>query len=72
MTNRIHGLLVVLDTDLREDDAESLVTALRQLRGVCAVQPLVVDPGTHAARTRARIELTQKLWDVLKDDLGTL
>jgi hypothetical protein len=71
MTDRIHALMVVLDSDLRIDDAEPLMAAIRQLRGVWAVQAMETNPGIHAARVRIRLELSQKLWDVLKEDIAT-
>jgi hypothetical protein len=70
MTDRLHALMVVLDSDLRIDDADELMTAIRQFRGVLAVEPLVVGPEIHAARVRIRMEFSKKIWDVLKDDMA--
>lgn len=34
MTDRINGLMVVLDRDFREDDVQCLVDAIKMLKGV--------------------------------------
>lgn len=65
MTDRIHSLTVVLENDIRIDDAESLISAIKQLRLVIAVEPNVSDPSSVMATVRARDELSKKLWDVL-------
>jgi inosine-uridine nucleoside N-ribohydrolase len=61
MTNRINAITVVLDTDMREDDAEALLAAIRQLRGVLSASGNIADPHTHVAQERMRHELGQKL-----------
>jgi len=65
MTDRIHSLTVVLEKDMRDDDCESLISAIRMLRNVLSVEPHVTDFGDHTARERARCELGEKLWEVL-------
>lgn len=65
MTDRLNALTVVLDKDIRVDDAEALISAIRQLRGVASVTGNVSDINTHIAQERARIDLGSKLWEVL-------
>lgn len=65
MTDRINAITVVLDKDVRIDDAEGLLTAIRQLRGVLSAEPHVSDVRDHMAQERARNELREKLWDAL-------
>jgi hypothetical protein len=65
MTDRFHTLTVVLEQDIREDDAQALISAIGQLRGVLSVTGVVSDVGSHMARERARHELGQKLLDVV-------
>ena len=52
MTDRYNALTVVMEKDMRDDDAEALIAAIRQLRGVLSVSGNVADLG-------------QKLWSVL-------
>lgn len=67
MTDRYNALTVVLERDIREDDAELLINAIRMLRGVLSVNPNVSDLQDHVAIMRVKRELTQKLYDALKD-----
>ncbi len=67
MTDRIAGLFVVLDHDIREDDVQSLVDAVKHMRNVTSVGMHVSDFDTHIAEERARRELATKIWDVLRD-----
>lgn len=66
MTDRLNALTVVLEQDLRVDDAESLITAIRQLKGVASVEPRIVDAGDYIAQTLAKFHLRKKLLEVLE------
>jgi hypothetical protein len=61
MTDRINALTVVLEQDYREDDAESLISAIKLLRGVISVEKNVTDLSDHVAEQRAQHELRAKL-----------
>lgn len=65
MTDRYHSLTVVLDADMRVDDAEVLMSAIRQFRGVAGVTGVVADMASHMAEARARRDLGDKLLAVL-------
>lgn len=65
MTDRFNTLTVVLDRDMREDDAEVLLSAIRQLRGVISVSGNVADVSEYMAEERALHTLRQKVMDVL-------
>lgn len=65
MTDRYNALTVVLEKDIREDDAEVLVSAIKQLRGVLSVEGNVSTAESHIAHERVRQELAKKLWEVL-------
>lgn len=41
MTDRHTGYLVTLETPMREDDAQALVSALMQIKGVIDVRPFI-------------------------------
>ena len=43
MTDRITAYLVTLDEPIREDDAEPTLAAIRQIKGVASVKPVVSD-----------------------------
>lgn len=65
MTDRYNAFLVVLEQDLREDDAEATLTALKQIKGVLSVEPHVASFEDHIAEARVRAELVEKLWQAL-------
>lgn len=65
MTDRYHSLTVVLAQDIRDDDAEALMSAIKQLRGVLTVTGKVADLDSHMAHERARADLGEKIWTVL-------
>jgi hypothetical protein len=67
MTDRYKGLIVTLDTDLRDDDAEPIIAAIRQLRGVIDVRPVVANPDDHINRQRVAYELRARLFRALND-----
>lgn len=65
MTNRFNALTVVLDKEIREDDAEHLIGAIRMLKGVLSVSGNVTDVGVHIAYEKAKREISDKLWEVI-------
>lgn len=66
MTDRLVALTVILDGQIRDDDAGPLIDAIRQLRGVLDVQPVVGDINAAWALENARSELRRKIWDALE------
>ena len=65
MTDRFHSLTVVLERDIREDDAEALMGAIKTLRGVLSVRGEVADMTSVMAEDRARRELGQRLIEIV-------
>lgn len=65
MTDRHAGYVVTLATPMREDDLEATLTALRMVRGVVAVDPIVADAGLWMARRAAWYEMRNRLGDAL-------
>lgn len=68
MTDRYNTLTVALERDIREDDAEALLTAIRMLRGVLSVSGNVADNTSFVAEARARKEWTTRISDLLRED----
>jgi len=68
MTDRIKGFYVSLERDVREDDCEPLIQAVRMLRGVGAVTTVLVDASDWMNRERATRELETRLWDALRPE----
>lgn len=65
MTDRHAGYLVTLAENVRDDDAQDIIGAIRMVKGVLAVDPVVADPLGAIAENRARSDLTQKIWAAL-------
>lgn len=65
MTDRINALTVVLTDDWREDDVQSIIEAIKLLRGVLRVSPNVADLDNYVAEERAKHELVVKIRELL-------
>ena len=68
MTQRLKGVLVTFDRDIREDDAEAILTAIRMVRGVADVSPVEADSNDWMARQRVRSEISEefrKMWEFI-------
>lgn len=69
MTDRIHSLTVILERDMREDDAQRYVDAFLCFRGVAEVRPNISATDHIIARAQARGELRKVIGDtLLRDD----
>ena len=65
MTDHIKNIVIVLDRDYREDDAESIIAAIRHIRGVAQVGVNVADLNHYTAKMAARTEMRKKISDFL-------
>jgi hypothetical protein len=68
MTDRINGYIVTLEERIREDDAEATLNALRMIKGVLSVTPVVGNVDQLMAEQRVRARLEMKLAAVLRDE----
>ena len=68
MTDRIFAYTVTLKREFREDDAKWIRDAIRMIRGVAKVVPLVSSPEIYYAQQTARRELEEKLWAALNTE----
>jgi hypothetical protein len=71
MTDRYNTLTVVLERDVRDDDAAPLLQAIRLMRGVADVRGNVTDQAGFMAEARARREFQNRLWRALDDKGAT-
>jgi len=63
MTDRYKGFLVTLDKEIRSDDAEHIINALKMVRGVQSVKPYVSDMQDMMLYQKALCDVGQKLMD---------
>lgn len=68
MTDRLNGFIVTLETPMRDDDAESVLNAIRMVKCVLSVKPLAtMDTAEFVIRQQVKAEMRAKLWDALDD-----
>ena len=66
MTTRYIGYVVAIEEDIREDDAEPILNAIKQIRGVISVRglvdesPLVASDFVHRQRAISALYKTLK------------
>ena len=62
MTDKYKGLVVTLDKDYRDDDAESIITAIKMIKGVLEVVPAVANHADDCIiRERVAKELEREI-----------
>ena len=65
MTTLHKGYVVALTEDIREDDAESIINAIRMVKGVMSVKPIDSDAFAGSIdRDRERMKLWEKVSNV--------
>lgn len=66
MTDRHAGYVVTLEEPIREDTAEKTLSAIRQIKGVLSVEPIINDGDLEVkemiARSRARNWLFEQVY----------
>lgn len=67
MTDRHAGYIVTLSHDVRDDGAEPIIAALRMVKGVLSVQPVLSDEWQqHLANERAYDRVRAAVLDLLE------
>lgn len=69
MTDRIKGFVVTLDSDVRIDDIDHIVNAIKMIKGICSVEPSVSNFDDTMNRERIKSELRGKFIEFLKENL---
>lgn len=69
MTDRYNAIVVVLEENIRSDDAEPILEAIRMIKGVIRVTPNVVGLESHIAYQKAAYHLRGRLWDALNETI---
>ena len=67
MTDRLKGFVVHLERDIREDDANTIIEAIKALRYVGDVRPIKAGFEDSIARSRVRQELLSKIIDLFQE-----
>lgn len=67
MTDRHAAYIVTLDEDIRKDDAEAIINALRMVKHIIAVEPVVADFALGIAERRASNEWRKRIYNMLDE-----
>jgi len=67
MSERYNWLTVALQRDIRDDDAELIIKAISQIKGVLKVEAHVADIEQFFSVARAKSELREKLWKIIAE-----
>jgi hypothetical protein len=65
MSDRIFSYTVTLDGTYKDEDARQIQNAIEMVKGVSRVVPQVANAETYFAIDKARIDLGQKILDVI-------
>lgn len=65
MTDRVKGLVVVLEQDFRDDDVQRIVHAIRMIKGVALVELVKTNHDDYINREMIRLEIGEKILDVV-------
>jgi hypothetical protein len=69
MTDRLKGFVVTLEDDIREDDAQPLIEAIKHLRGVLDVESVPIRGiDDLIVERRVQHDFGQKLFKVIYPD----
>lgn len=68
MTDRLKGLTVTFDRNIRDDDAELIINAVLMIKGVQDVHPLVVNPDGWVVANKARMDMRDRIMQALKEE----
>ena len=66
MTDSLKGVHVAFEKDIRDDDAEPIINAIKAIRGVADVTGDVCDLSDWTNRAQVKIEIRQKLLELYK------
>lgn len=70
MTDRVKGFTVTLEKDIRIDDVEVIMQAIRMIRGIADVEPSISTSEDHMNRQRIKYELRDKFYKFITDELS--
>jgi len=67
MTDRVNGLFVAFDKDLREDDVQNIINAILMIKNVMGVEKNVSNMDEWIAFSRLKIMALNKIIDIFKE-----
>lgn len=70
MTDRIDAFIVVLEKDMRDDDVQPTLEAIKHIRGILSVTPHKMDISGYVTSARVRAELFQQILRLFYPEKG--
>jgi hypothetical protein len=67
MTERLKGVYVAFNSDIREDDAEYIINAIKMIKGVLSVETNVNNADDWINRQRVSQEFKEKLYKLIDE-----
>lgn len=67
MTDRLKGVTVAFERDIREDDAELIINAIRMIKGVAGVKDIKSTGYDYINREQIRHEIVEKIYAMAKE-----
>jgi uncharacterized protein (DUF885 family) len=67
VSEKVSGFVVVLDSDLKYEDAQATISALKRIRGVVSADPILTNVSQQIAQIRAERVIEEKLWRALHE-----
>ena len=67
MTDRVKGCIVTFNRDIRVDDVECIVEAIKMIKGVSSVNLSVTNIDDHMNRHRVMSEVKSKFYNFIED-----
>jgi len=64
MTDRLKGCVVSFEKDIRKDDAEYILNAIKMIKGVNSVETSIANYEDWMNRDRVKFEIRQKIYDI--------
>jgi Na+-translocating ferredoxin:NAD+ oxidoreductase RnfC subunit len=65
MSDHYSGFIVTLDDEIKDEHAERIIEAIRMIKHVATVEPIVATMEHHNAKAMARMDLQRELRGVL-------
>lgn len=70
MTDRHSGYIVVLEGNIREDDAQSTIAAIKHIKGVLDVKPVIAGYEQEIGVERENHRLRNKIFEIFRKDFA--
>lgn len=68
MSDKVKGFVVALENDLREDEIEHVINAIKMVKGVVNVEPIKTTSHDQIFQLRIKAEMRNKFYDFIKEN----